>query len=313
MADKILPSRRQVLILGSGGPVVNGPTPATSTDNAIVRWDGTTGKLIQNSTITLSDTDGTFTQTTVNGDIILTPNGTGIVRLNAGSTGAVKIGPDNVTVPLRLYNANYYIQAATGLEFHTNSGDVMRWMSGASTVRMYLAGTGNLLLGGLTTDGTGVLQFPAASTNAGGIFFGADTSIYRLGNGQVMMETTTASQNFQAVYSSGSSASSAISLRTANVEQARITGNSSGGLVLGTNGGTAALTLDSSQNATFSGVIVHKAYTVATLPTASSYTYGIAFVSDATNVAGANIGTSPTGGGAVKRAVYSDGTNWLLL
>jgi hypothetical protein len=34
---------------------VNGPVPASSTDNAIVRWDGTTGRMIQNSQVTLSD------------------------------------------------------------------------------------------------------------------------------------------------------------------------------------------------------------------------------------------------------------------
>lgn len=34
--------------------------PGSSTDNALVRWDGTTGKLVQNSTATLSDT-GTLT------------------------------------------------------------------------------------------------------------------------------------------------------------------------------------------------------------------------------------------------------------
>jgi hypothetical protein len=31
--------------------------PASSTDNAIVRWDGTTGNSIQNSTVLLSDTN----------------------------------------------------------------------------------------------------------------------------------------------------------------------------------------------------------------------------------------------------------------
>lgn len=44
----------------SGGPGpgtgdVNGPTPAASTDNAVVRWDGVTGRLIQNSNAILSD------------------------------------------------------------------------------------------------------------------------------------------------------------------------------------------------------------------------------------------------------------------
>lgn len=35
---------------------VIGPTPASSTDNALVRWDGTTGRLVQDSGATLSDT-----------------------------------------------------------------------------------------------------------------------------------------------------------------------------------------------------------------------------------------------------------------
>jgi len=62
-----------------------------------------------------------------------------------------------------------------------------------------------------------------------------------------------------------------------------------------------------------SGPIVHPAYTVATLPAAASYTYGIVAVSVASDAAGTNLGVAPTGGGAVKRMVYSDGTNWLLL
>jgi hypothetical protein len=40
---------------GSGGGNVSGPASPT-THNALVRWDGTTGQLIQNSSVTLSDT-----------------------------------------------------------------------------------------------------------------------------------------------------------------------------------------------------------------------------------------------------------------
>ncbi len=41
-----------------GGPStanITGPTPAASTDNALVRWDGATGTFIQNSTVLLTD------------------------------------------------------------------------------------------------------------------------------------------------------------------------------------------------------------------------------------------------------------------
>ena len=64
--------------------------------------------------------------------------------------------------------------------------------------------------------------------------------------------------------------------------------------------------------ATFAGVVIKKNYTVATLPAAASYTYGEAYVSDATQAAGTSLGSAPTGGGSVKRGVYSDGSSWLL-
>lgn len=64
--------------------------------------------------------------------------------------------------------------------------------------------------------------------------------------------------------------------------------------------------------ATFGGVTVLKNYTVATLPAAASYTYGEAYVSDATQAAGTSIGSAPTGGGSVVRGVYSNGSAWLL-
>lgn len=73
--------------------------PGSATDEALARFDGTTGKLIQNSVVTLSDTgtmsgitqlnvdnlrlDGnTVSSTDTNGNIELTPNGTGDVNLN---------------------------------------------------------------------------------------------------------------------------------------------------------------------------------------------------------------------------------------
>lgn len=39
---------------GGGGGDVSGPV--SSTDNALVRWDGTTGTLVSNSVAILSDT-----------------------------------------------------------------------------------------------------------------------------------------------------------------------------------------------------------------------------------------------------------------
>src|SRR5262245_54649518 len=54
---------------GGGGPVI-GPGGG-STDNAVVRWDGVTGTLVKDSTITLSN-GGVFSGTTVTPDVGLT-------------------------------------------------------------------------------------------------------------------------------------------------------------------------------------------------------------------------------------------------
>lgn len=92
---------------GGGGAGGSGDFvgPASSTDNAVVRFDGTTGKLGQNSVVTISDAgavagvtlldvdnirvDGnTISSTNANGNISLTPNGTGQVALPVGSATA---------------------------------------------------------------------------------------------------------------------------------------------------------------------------------------------------------------------------------
>lgn len=53
-------------------------------------------------------------------------------------------------------------------------------------------------------------------------------------------------------------------------------------------------------------------YTVATLPSAASYTYCRVFVSDSNATTTAGIGATVAGGGSNKVPVYSDGTNWII-
>src|SRR6266550_41838 len=79
-------------------------------------------------------------------------------------------------------------------------------------------------------------------------------------------------------------------------------------------------TTGTAQNAVVTGFTVKNGsavlstYTVATLPpAATSGTGGLAFVTDATTTAITGLGLAPTGGGANKVVVYSDGTNWLIL
>ena len=63
---------------------------------------------------------------------------------------------------------------------------------------------------------------------------------------------------------------------------------------------------------TLAGVLRLGTYTVATLPSATSYPGGIAYVTDASQSLSAGLGTSVAGGGGNKTKVTSDGTNWLI-
>lgn len=86
---------------GGGGPINAGP--GSSTDNAIVRWDGTGGNDLQNSVVTIDDVgvvagvtqlnvdnlrldSNTLSSTDANGNITLAPNGTGQVAIPAATS-----------------------------------------------------------------------------------------------------------------------------------------------------------------------------------------------------------------------------------
>jgi len=64
---------------GGGGGNVSGPSPASSTDHAIARWDGTTGRLLEDSLTDLQDggaieAQGFITRRAVT-DLVVVPSG----------------------------------------------------------------------------------------------------------------------------------------------------------------------------------------------------------------------------------------------
>lgn len=79
-------------VLGSGLPIATGGVsvvsgPASSTDNAIVRWNGTGGNLVQDSAVTVADTTGNFS---VPANWTITPAG-------ASTSGQVLIAGGSVS------------------------------------------------------------------------------------------------------------------------------------------------------------------------------------------------------------------------
>lgn len=140
---------------GTGVQWVNAATgtgdvvgPASATDNAVVRFDGTTGKLIQNSTVTLSDTgiltvpelSTTSITSTGNNPIVIAPDGTGDVHLNADS---VRIGDNNA-------DATIATRGTGDLLLTTNEGSAVE-----GVIRIYDGANGNITL---TPNGTGQVQ-----------------------------------------------------------------------------------------------------------------------------------------------------------
>ncbi len=94
-----------VTVTGGGSGDVTGP--ASSTDNAIVRFDGTTGKLVQNSVVTIADSTGdisgvgqlnatTLDATNIEVTNIKAKDGTASATI-ANSTGVMTIGSSVLT------------------------------------------------------------------------------------------------------------------------------------------------------------------------------------------------------------------------
>ncbi len=133
---------------GSGSGDVVGP--ASATDNAIARFDLTTGKLIQNSAVTISDTGaitvaGTFTLPIVDGTNlqVLQTNGAGVVSWQSAGSGTV---------------------TASGGALTSNS-----IVLGAGT-------TDTKVVAGITTDGVSVINLGVNATTIGKVKMFGNTS-----------------------------------------------------------------------------------------------------------------------------------------
>jgi len=103
--DNTDPANPVISAAGGSGDVVG---PASATDNAIARFNGTTGKIIQNSNATINDATGDITAGTYNGNTI-----------GAGSTSGTNTG-DQTTIS---GNAGSATILATARTIGTLTGD----------------------------------------------------------------------------------------------------------------------------------------------------------------------------------------------
>ena len=139
-----------------GGDVVG---PASATDNAIARFDSTTGKLLQNSVVTIGDTGATTgittlaASTSVTTPIVQASNSAGLTLKNSAGTTQMSMGAgggDNlaINVATNINGANAQIDISP-----TGTGHVHIKPTGTGSLEIAPTNAGtmnNMVIGGVT-------------------------------------------------------------------------------------------------------------------------------------------------------------------
>jgi hypothetical protein len=216
-----------------GGDVVG---PASATDNAIARFDTTTGKLLQNSVVTIGDTGATTgittlsASTSVSTPIVKATSSAGGALQNASGTSQIQWGAgggNNVTIDVsaNLNGANAQIDISPTGTGHvhikpTGTGAVEIAPTSAGTMNnMVIGGTTPLAITGTTVtattfsgSGASLTSIPnSALVNSAITINGNSTAL----GGSVSVGTVTSVTGTAPVVSSGG-ATPAISMAAAN-------------------------------------------------------------------------------------------------
>jgi hypothetical protein len=195
----------------------------------------------------------------------------------------------NLTVSgtqMQMGGVNPFIQGTTGAGYiqFQNAGDVVVASNTGKLVliangstRATVATTGNFLLATTTDSANGKLQLATHTTSAGGIGFGTDTALYRTAAGRLLLQQIGGTSPLFGLSENGTT--------TAEFQSASgdvyLTANTAGKSLILRTVGTTALTLDSSQNATFAGKV-----TISSTTASSSTTTGALVVSGGVGVGG---------------------------
>jgi hypothetical protein len=168
--------------------------PASATDNAIARFDTTTGKLIQNSVVTVDDTGAVTGVTTlaastsVTTPIVQASNSGGLALRNSAGTTQISMGGgggDNVSINVatNINGANAQIDISP-----TGTGHVHIKPTGTGSLEIAPTNVGtinNMTIGATTARNasvvdlsvTGTLSFDAAQGTAGQVLTSAGTGV----------------------------------------------------------------------------------------------------------------------------------------
>jgi len=211
--------------------------PGSATDNAIARFDLTTGKIIQNSGVIIDDSDNVtgVAEFTSAGTASINDSANFATTINTGtSTGAVTIGSSNAgaigvqsgtSVGLTgVTNINVSANNATNINTGTSTGAVTIGSSNAGAIAVE---------SGTSVGLTGVTSINASANNATNINTGTSTGAVSIGNsaaGAIAVESGT-SVGLTGVTNINASANNATNINTGTSTGAVIIGNSVAGQI----------------------------------------------------------------------------------
>ncbi len=156
--------------------------PASATDNAVARFDSTTGKLLQNSVVTVGDSGAVAGVTTLSAStsvttpIVQATNSGGLALRNSAGTTQISMGGgggDNVTIAVatNINGANAQIDISPTGTGHvhikpTGTGSLEIAPTNAGTMNnMVIGGVTPLAITGTTITGTSFVGSGASLTN----------------------------------------------------------------------------------------------------------------------------------------------------
>lgn len=165
--------------------------PASATDNAIARFDGTTGKLIQNSAATIADTTGDITAGKFNG---VTISGTGTISGSASGTNTGDVTLAGTPTYLTIAGQTITRGLITLTSDVTGTLPVANGGTGVTTS----TGTGSVVLSTSPTLTTPLLGTPTSGTLTNCTGLPISTGVSGLGSNVATFLATPSSANLAA-------------------------------------------------------------------------------------------------------------------
>lgn len=173
---------------GSGSGDVSGPS--SSTDNAIARFDATTGKVIQESPLRISDSGNI---TPASGYLPLNYGGGGFDAVRSGQLQVMREGVGDDNSLICAYRSNAAADAGSAVFEVTGDGTVHAgpklYLNGTGPARFFLtAPAGNLRAVEFQTNGVARWQFATTAVAESGGGAGSDFSIARYNDSGALVD-----------------------------------------------------------------------------------------------------------------------------